>query len=289
MTDTGGPRKSGKKRVRKFTSDDRAAHRLFEKARREAFKEKLNEFAGHLPTLADSDPQRLSKHIVVEEGIARCQTLQQRCLDALGDIRALIRERDELLTEVNARRHVEGTPLKMPQANDLHVDGLLEVENESKHPVAAQQLELGQVQGCSTDETQIEGRDHGRDDRDTITTPLGVPEELAPATQLSVPQPPVVPPLPAPEISGSYVNPPPLGSMCLPQDPASISELLQPGTFPMSFNASLDFLDIENTLLDQELTLYDVDTMPFHLEPGASDMQSGGALALGYLGENVTS
>ena len=33
--------KHNKKRVRNFTADDRAAHRIFEKGRREAFKESL--------------------------------------------------------------------------------------------------------------------------------------------------------------------------------------------------------------------------------------------------------
>lgn len=34
-------RRIKKKRVRNFTEDDRAAHRIFEKSRREAFKEAL--------------------------------------------------------------------------------------------------------------------------------------------------------------------------------------------------------------------------------------------------------
>lgn len=34
-------KKAPKKRVRNFTADDRAAHRIFEKGRREAFKERL--------------------------------------------------------------------------------------------------------------------------------------------------------------------------------------------------------------------------------------------------------
>ncbi|KAF3360247.1 hypothetical protein VdG1_01207 [Verticillium dahliae VDG1] len=32
---------AGKKRVRNFTADDRATHRIFEKKRREAFKSRL--------------------------------------------------------------------------------------------------------------------------------------------------------------------------------------------------------------------------------------------------------
>ncbi|GJC84675.1 hypothetical protein ColLi_07513 [Colletotrichum liriopes] len=39
--DTAPTRKSTKKRVRNFSSEDRAAHRIFEKGRREAFKERL--------------------------------------------------------------------------------------------------------------------------------------------------------------------------------------------------------------------------------------------------------
>ena len=37
-----GAQRVKKKRVRNFTEDDRAAHRIFEKSRREAFKEALS-------------------------------------------------------------------------------------------------------------------------------------------------------------------------------------------------------------------------------------------------------
>ena len=36
-----GSKKKGKKRIRNFTREDRAAHRVFEKSRREAFNESL--------------------------------------------------------------------------------------------------------------------------------------------------------------------------------------------------------------------------------------------------------
>jgi hypothetical protein len=38
----GASTKPPKKRVRNFTADDRAAHRIFEKKRRELFRERLN-------------------------------------------------------------------------------------------------------------------------------------------------------------------------------------------------------------------------------------------------------
>ncbi|KAI0843509.1 hypothetical protein F5Y06DRAFT_284004 [Hypoxylon sp. FL0890] len=86
-----------KKRIRNFTPDDRAAHRVFEKSRREAFREKLIELASFLPTLSETEPSRLSKHIVVHESIERHREQNRH-------IQELQRERDELLAEVNRWR-----------------------------------------------------------------------------------------------------------------------------------------------------------------------------------------
>lgn len=86
-----------KKRIRNFTPDDRAAHRVFEKSRREAFREKLIELASFLPTLSEMEPHRLSKHIVVHESIERHREQNRH-------IQELQRERDELLAEVNRWR-----------------------------------------------------------------------------------------------------------------------------------------------------------------------------------------
>ncbi|CAK7234075.1 hypothetical protein SCUCBS95973_008811 [Sporothrix curviconia] len=85
--------KKTRKRVRHFTSGDRAAHRVFERARREAFREKLIELAELLPTLKDADASRLSKHTVVHESISRHQEQMQQ-------IDMLTRERDELKAEM---------------------------------------------------------------------------------------------------------------------------------------------------------------------------------------------
>lgn len=49
---------SRRKRVRHFTSDDRAAHRVFERSRREAFREQL--IVGVVPASTISEPARLT-------------------------------------------------------------------------------------------------------------------------------------------------------------------------------------------------------------------------------------
>ncbi|RNJ56831.1 hypothetical protein D7B24_006846 [Verticillium nonalfalfae] len=158
-TSDGEPAKmAGKKRVRNFTADDRATHRIFEKNRREAFKGRLTvglteslqssliycarkvsrawltmsqELATHLPALGGTDPQRLSKHVVVEESIARHKLMKSLCSDAFQDIRALVQERDELLAQVNHRRLIDGLAPQAPKAVNLHLDRLVEQEKES--------------------------------------------------------------------------------------------------------------------------------------------------------------
>ncbi|KXH60806.1 hypothetical protein CSAL01_06947 [Colletotrichum salicis] len=122
-------KKSTKKRVRNFSADDRAAHRIFERGRREAFKERLTELAGQLPVLTDTDPERLSKHVVVNESIARHKLLESRCVDALRDIESLLRERDELLAEINVWRGNTGASLQLPKSIS-HVAGLVQTEDE---------------------------------------------------------------------------------------------------------------------------------------------------------------
>ncbi|KAL1908052.1 hypothetical protein Sste5344_006050 [Sporothrix stenoceras] len=99
--DGGTAQKKTRKRVRHFTSNDRAAHRVFERARREAFREKLIELAELLPNLEDADASRLSKHMVVHESISRHHE-QMRAIDALT------RERDELRAEVTRWRAQAG-------------------------------------------------------------------------------------------------------------------------------------------------------------------------------------
>ncbi|KAF6822486.1 hypothetical protein CPLU01_11984 [Colletotrichum plurivorum] len=138
-SETNPARKPTKKRVRNFTADDRAAHRIFEKGRREAFKERLTELAAQLPALADNDPQRLSKHVVVDESIARHKLLEHRCLDALRGIRSLMQERDELLAELNGWRKNTGASARHPR-RVVNMDGLLETEKDTQRRASAARL-----------------------------------------------------------------------------------------------------------------------------------------------------
>ncbi|KAI0505986.1 hypothetical protein F5B22DRAFT_651150 [Xylaria bambusicola] len=115
-----GTQRVKKKRVRNFTEDDRAAHRIFEKSRREAFKEALTvslnvitrafclpanksrkNLASLLPALADTEPQRLSKHVVVDESIAFIKAQHEQIRTFNEHLESVKTERDELLAELN--------------------------------------------------------------------------------------------------------------------------------------------------------------------------------------------
>ncbi|KAL7782023.1 hypothetical protein V8C37DRAFT_398057 [Trichoderma ceciliae] len=93
-----------KKRIRNWTADDRAAHRVFERSRREAFKERLTTLAGLIPSLRSTDPNRLSKHVVIDQSVALHMAEQQKIAEFLQRIDRLVAERDDLLSEVNTWR-----------------------------------------------------------------------------------------------------------------------------------------------------------------------------------------
>ncbi|CAI7649070.1 unnamed protein product [Penicillium pancosmium] len=97
-----GPHKAKKKRVRKWTAEDRAVHREFEKSRREAFSERLMELTDLLPMLRAE--QRPSKHVIVDASISYHKTQEARYHQAVCAIQDLLSERDELLREVNSLR-----------------------------------------------------------------------------------------------------------------------------------------------------------------------------------------
>ncbi|KAH7123490.1 hypothetical protein B0J13DRAFT_612216 [Dactylonectria estremocensis] len=120
--------KPHRKRVRNFTADDRAAHRIFERNRRESFRERLNDLAKELPALAGKNPQRLSKHTVLDESIARHRFMQSNCLHAIQSMRDLIQERDELLTEINTWRNASGLNERQPRAVDMNAERLGSLE-----------------------------------------------------------------------------------------------------------------------------------------------------------------
>ncbi|RFU81093.1 transaldolase b [Trichoderma arundinaceum] len=98
------PDRNKKKRIRNWTADDRAAHRVFERSRREAFKERLTTLAGLIPSLRSTDPNRLSKHVVIDQSVALHKAEQQRIAESLHRIDRLVAERDDLLSELNTWR-----------------------------------------------------------------------------------------------------------------------------------------------------------------------------------------
>ncbi|KAF2642336.1 hypothetical protein P280DRAFT_396064, partial [Massarina eburnea CBS 473.64] len=103
MTTSSGTKK---KRVRTWTAEERAAHRVFEKSRREAFNDSMIDLARHIPSLVGT--RRLNKHMIVEHSIARHQAQRKLCTSVLSDMQALVAERNELLTEVNQWRTASG-------------------------------------------------------------------------------------------------------------------------------------------------------------------------------------
>ncbi|KAK7746754.1 hypothetical protein SLS53_001942 [Cytospora paraplurivora] len=108
-----------KKRVRHFTEDDRAAHRAFEKERREAFRDRLLAMAELLPSLRDRNPQALSKHVVVEEGITHITALNARLEEAAQQMHAIVKERDDILSELNRWRSQAGVAPREPSGRDV--------------------------------------------------------------------------------------------------------------------------------------------------------------------------
>ncbi|KAF4962943.1 hypothetical protein FSARC_8999 [Fusarium sarcochroum] len=122
--------KPPKKRIRNFTADDRAAHRIFEKKRRELFRERLNDLARELPALAGKNPSRLSKHDVLDESISRHKLEHTTCLDLIDSFRTILQERDELLAEVNTWRATSGIAERQPTATQMDLEELDMLESK---------------------------------------------------------------------------------------------------------------------------------------------------------------
>lgn len=104
-----------------------------------------------MPTLATVEPQKLSKHVVVEESIARHEQLEASCVEALGMIQALAKEREELLAEVNTWRAGAGLPLHERSA-DASTGGLVTIDSDAQH------LSRMPYAGSSTPEPQADYR-----------------------------------------------------------------------------------------------------------------------------------
>ncbi|TEA20584.1 hypothetical protein C8034_v008563 [Colletotrichum sidae] len=177
-------KKLNKKRVRNFTADDRAAHRIFEKGRREAFKERLIELATQIPALNETDPQRLSKHVVVDESIARHKLLESQCLEALHNIRSLTQERDELLVEVNNWRRSTGASQRQSRRASVNLDGLIEVEKDSQRRASTVRpsqtsRKISEQSGSSVDDQTRGDRATNSLSDDAASGQRGLPSEPA--------------------------------------------------------------------------------------------------------------
>lgn len=72
-----------------------------------------------LPSLRDRNPQALSKHMVVEEGIAHITALNARLEEATRQVRAVAEERDAVLGELNRWRGQAGIAPRQPSGGDV--------------------------------------------------------------------------------------------------------------------------------------------------------------------------
>ncbi|KAF2179398.1 hypothetical protein K469DRAFT_596168, partial [Zopfia rhizophila CBS 207.26] len=108
---------SKRKRIRVWTPEDRAAHRVFEKSRREAFNDNLIDLARQIPSLART--RRLNKHMIVDHSITRHKLQRQLCLYAAQELSVLVTERDELLAEVNRWRLASAAPVTPREARPV--------------------------------------------------------------------------------------------------------------------------------------------------------------------------
>ncbi|KAL1896239.1 hypothetical protein Cpir12675_002886 [Ceratocystis pirilliformis] len=120
-----------KKRIRKFTSQERLHHRTFEKSRRQSFKFNLGMLASLLPNVAFTETKRLSKHVVTAESSIQHRKANSRCRQALASARALLAERDEILVQLNYFLANAGKPIQQPKIKADDFSLLYEFENDA--------------------------------------------------------------------------------------------------------------------------------------------------------------
>ncbi|KAE8446526.1 hypothetical protein EG329_011858 [Mollisiaceae sp. DMI_Dod_QoI] len=108
-----GTKRRTKKRIRSFTADERACHSAIEKQRREALNASFIDLARLIPALAPV--HRLSKSLIVHEGIQYLQAQREMCLAAASEIQAILAENIELTAEVNSWREQYGVAGMAPR------------------------------------------------------------------------------------------------------------------------------------------------------------------------------
>ena len=99
---------------------------------------RLQTLASLVPSLQSVDPNRLSKHVVVDESITFIKAEQQTAAHSLRTVDALLAEREGLLAELNRWRASAGLDVRLPQ--DLPADVPTQspvIRQGSMHPVGA--------------------------------------------------------------------------------------------------------------------------------------------------------
>ncbi|GAB7329903.1 hypothetical protein MBLNU13_g01610t1 [Cladosporium sp. NU13] len=121
----GRSKKHHKKRVRVWTEDDRARHRVFEKGRREAFSDSLLTLARFLPNLTSVKESKLSKHTIVDESLKYHEVQKAKLEDLQKTVDALKAEKEALLVELSGWREcLDATPLQAAPAEVLEANAL---------------------------------------------------------------------------------------------------------------------------------------------------------------------
>lgn len=151
----------------------------------------LQELARLLPSVAETDPGRLSKHVVLEESITRHKTQDMHRLTAISHIQALTRERDEILAEVNEWRARCGGGFLSPRqalVNNDKISDLLTLEANQSH---AQRAQSTSGQSATDAEPESELVSPPTDSHADFMDPSLMPEPtLQPMSGMIIPQAP---------------------------------------------------------------------------------------------------
>lgn len=140
--------------MRNWTADDRAAHRVFERSRREAFKSRLTSLASLIPSLHSTDPNRLSKHVVIDESITLHREEQQKLAHLLRQVESLVDERDELLTEVNQWRARAGLGIIEPRPLEPKSDPITRPEAGQVNSNPSPERPVAEIEGQARSNVQ---------------------------------------------------------------------------------------------------------------------------------------
>lgn len=87
--------------------------------------------AGEIPSLQSTDPNRLSKHVVLDESVSLHRSQKSQVATAVREADALRAERDDLLTEVNRWRTGAGIETRQPMDSEASPS----IQNDGRDPL----------------------------------------------------------------------------------------------------------------------------------------------------------